>query len=110
MLYACAQAGCQACVEQLFRQHARLVHWIIRRACCGDLLYGELLHSEGQISLWQAILHYDAARGLAFSTTRHRLRPTNAAPSPTCCALAAPATPTANLKNAYNPHTAKQLP
>ena len=29
--YACAQSGCQACVERLLRQHAGLVHWVIRR-------------------------------------------------------------------------------
>ena len=28
-IYACAQAGCQACTERLLRQHARLVHWVI---------------------------------------------------------------------------------
>ncbi len=54
---ACAQAGCQACVERLLRQHAGLVHWVIRRECCSALPYGELLH-EGQIALWQAIRHY----------------------------------------------------
>jgi len=64
-------------VERLLRQHAGLVHWVIRRDCCSDLPYGELLH-EGQIALWHAILHYDPARGLAFSTyavpaIRHRL-------------------------------------
>jgi RNA polymerase sigma factor (sigma-70 family) len=77
MLYACAQTGCQACVERLLRQHAGLVHWVIRRDCCSHLPYGELLH-EGQIALWQAIRHYDAGRGVAFSTyavpaIRHRL-------------------------------------
>lgn len=76
-LYACAQSGCQACVERLLRQHVGLVHWVIRRACGSDLPYGELLH-EGQIALWQAIRHYDAGRGVAFSTyavpvIRHRL-------------------------------------
>jgi len=76
-IYACAQSGCQACVERLLRQHAGLVHWVIRRDCCSDLPYGELLH-EGQIALWQAIRHYDAGRGVAFSTyavpvIRHRL-------------------------------------
>jgi RNA polymerase sigma factor (sigma-70 family) len=75
--YTCAQSGCQVCVDRLLRQHAGLVHWVIRRDCCSDLPYGELLH-EGQIALWQAILHYDPARGLAFSTyavpaIRHRL-------------------------------------
>lgn len=106
MLYACAQSGCQACVERLLRQHARLVHWVIRRDCCSDLPYAELLH-EGQIALWQAILHYDATRGLAFATyavpvIRHRLwaavaraqrpqgyRPRPAAPEPAELAAAA---------------------
>ena len=32
-IYACAQAGCQACTERLLRQHARLVHWVIRHDC-----------------------------------------------------------------------------
>ncbi len=77
MLYTCAQAGCQVCVEQLLHQHAGLVHWVIRRDCRSALPYGELLH-EGQIALWQAILHYDPARGRAFATyavpaIRHRL-------------------------------------
>ena len=77
MLYACAQSGCQACVEHLLRQHAGLVHWVIRCACCSALPYGELLH-EGHIALWQAIRHYEPGRGVAFSTyavpaIRHRL-------------------------------------
>jgi RNA polymerase sigma factor (sigma-70 family) len=77
MLYACAQAGCQACVERLLRQHAGLVHWVIRRDCHSDLPYTELLH-EGQIALWQALRRYEPARGLAFATyavptIRHRL-------------------------------------
>lgn len=77
MVYACAQSGCQACVERLLHQHAGLVHWVIRRDCSSDLPYGELLQ-EGQIALWHAIRHYDPGRGVAFSTyavaaIRHRL-------------------------------------
>jgi len=77
MLYTCAQSGCQVCVERLLRQHAGLVHWVIRHDCGSALPYGELLH-EGQIAVWQAILHYDPGRGVAFATyavpaIRHRL-------------------------------------
>lgn len=77
ILYVCAQAGCQACVARLLRQHAGLVHWVIRRDCYSDLPYSELLH-EGQIALWQAIRHYDPYRGVAFATyavaaIRHQL-------------------------------------
>ncbi len=77
MRYTCAQSGCQVCLERLLRQHAGLVHWVIRRDCHTSLSYAELLH-EGQIALWRAILHYEPARGLTFSTyavpaIRHRL-------------------------------------
>ena len=77
MRYLCAQAGCQVCMEGLLREHDGLVQWVIRRDCRSDLAYAELVH-EGQIALWQAIMHYDPGRGVAFSTyavpaIRHRL-------------------------------------
>ena len=77
MIYTCAQSGCQVCMERLLRQHAGLVHWVIRRDCHSALPYGELLH-EGQVAVWQAIRHYEPARGVAFSTyavpaIRHRV-------------------------------------
>jgi RNA polymerase sigma factor (sigma-70 family) len=77
MHYTCAQAGCQVCMEELLRQHEGLVQWVIRRDCRSDLPYAELVH-EGQIALWQAIMHYDPGRGVAFSSyavpaIRHRL-------------------------------------
>ncbi len=76
-IFRCAQAGCQACLGRLLRQHRGLVHWVIRHGCGSALTYDELCH-EGQIALWQAILHYDPARQTAFSTyavaaIRHRL-------------------------------------
>ena len=75
--FVCAQSGCQECLTRLLRRHRGLVPWVIRRTCCGPLSYEELLH-EGQIALWQAILHYDPGRKVAFSTyavaaIRHRL-------------------------------------
>ena len=77
MRYTCAQAGCQVCMEGLLRQHDGLVQWVIRRDCRSDVAYAELVH-EGQIALWQAIMHYDPGRGVAFSSyavpaIRHRL-------------------------------------
>lgn len=76
-VFACAQAGCQACLAQLLQRHRGLIHWVIRHDCGSDLPYGELLH-EGQIALWQAIRHYDTRRGVAFATyavptIRHQL-------------------------------------
>jgi RNA polymerase sigma factor (sigma-70 family) len=76
-IFSCAQAGCQECLDRLLHRHQGLVHWVIRQTCRGNLSYAELLH-EGQIALWQAILHYDPGRHFAFATyavavMRHRL-------------------------------------
>jgi len=76
-IFVCAQAGCPECLGRLLRQHRGLVRWVIRRDCRGDLSYDELFH-EGQIALWQAILHFDPTRHIRFSTyavpaIRHRL-------------------------------------
>jgi len=49
------------------RQHEGLVHFILRRRVRGDVPYEDLLQ-EGRIALWQAILHFDPHRGIAFST------------------------------------------
>lgn len=76
-VFVCAQSGCPKCLEGLLRQHRGLVHWVIWRTRRSHVPYAELLH-EGQIALWQAILHYDPQRGSAFSTyavaaIQHRL-------------------------------------
>lgn len=65
--FTCAQAGCQGCLEALLRQHEGLVHCVLRRQARGDVAYDDLLQ-EGRIALWQAVLHFDAGRGVAFST------------------------------------------
>jgi RNA polymerase sigma factor (sigma-70 family) len=65
--YDCAQAGCQECLNGLMRRHERLVHTVLRRQSSGPLSYAELLQA-GRIGLWQAVLHFDAERGVAFST------------------------------------------
>ena len=65
--YVCAQSGCQVCLDRLMRQHAGLVHFVLRRQYRGDLAYEDLLQ-EGRIALWQAVLHFDPHRGIAFST------------------------------------------
>jgi hypothetical protein len=65
--YVCAQSGCRACLDHLMSQHARLVHFVLRRQYRGVLAYEDLLQ-EGRIALWQAVLHFDPHRGIAFST------------------------------------------
>ena len=65
--YVCAQRGCRVCLNHLMHQHAGLVHFILRRQYRGDLAYEDLLQ-EGRIALWQAVLHFDPHRGIAFST------------------------------------------
>lgn len=65
--FACAQAGCRACLDGLMRQHEGLVHHILRRQVSGTATYDDVLQ-EGRIALWQAILHFDSQHGVAFST------------------------------------------
>ena len=76
--FACAQAGCQQCVEALLRRHEKLVHAVLRRQWRGEAAIADLLQ-EGRIGLWQAILHFDPRRGYAFSTyawyaIQHKMR------------------------------------
>ena len=66
-MFGCAQAGCRVCQDRLVRQHEGLVHFVLRRQVHGDEAYADLLQA-GRIGLWQAVLHFDAERGVAFST------------------------------------------
>lgn len=66
-VFTCAQSGCPLCLERLLCHHEALVHAVVRRQWCGDAIYADLLQ-EGRIALWQAILHFDPYRGIAFST------------------------------------------
>jgi len=65
--FGCAQAGCADCLKGLLQQHAGLVPLIVRRQWPGQADYADLIQ-EGWIGVWQAILHFDAGRGFAFST------------------------------------------
>lgn len=66
-IYSCAQAGCRECLEALMQRHEGLVHYVLQRQKRGGVAYVDLAQ-EGRIALWQAVLHFDAQRGLAFST------------------------------------------
>ena len=75
--FRCAQTGCPACLTGLLDEHHRLVPWVIRRTYAGPVPAADL-RQEGQIALWQAILHFDPQRGCTFATyavavIRHRL-------------------------------------
>lgn len=67
IIFACAQAGCETCLERLLCHHEGLVHAIIRRSWVGSTEYEDLLQ-EGRIGLWRAIYGYDIQRGTTFST------------------------------------------
>lgn len=76
-IFVCAQAGCLDCLESLLRENKGLIHRVIQQPGMGGIDYEDLLQ-EGRIGLWQAILHYDPARGYAFSSyawaaIRHRV-------------------------------------
>jgi RNA polymerase sigma factor (sigma-70 family) len=66
-VFACAQAGCETCLEALLERHARLVHGVLRRQWRGEVACTDLLQ-EGRTGLWQAVMHFDPHRGIAFST------------------------------------------
>ena len=65
--FLCAQSGCSACLDHLFRSHQGLVVAVVRRQYGGDVPYEDLIQ-EGCIALWQAILHFDPERGYAFAS------------------------------------------
>jgi len=65
--FGCAQTGCRICQERLVRQHERLVHYVVRRQVTNEVEYADLLQ-VGRIGLWRAVLHFDAERGVTFST------------------------------------------
>jgi len=65
--FVCAQAGCRVCMESLLCEHNGLVWLMVSRQWSGKAYYADLFQ-EGRIGLWQAILHYDPGRGVAFSS------------------------------------------
>jgi RNA polymerase sigma factor (sigma-70 family) len=62
-----AQAGCPMCLNALMARHEGLVQAVVRRQVLGGLPFAEALQAA-RLGLWRAILGYDPARGLAFST------------------------------------------
>jgi RNA polymerase sigma factor (sigma-70 family) len=66
-LFRQAQTGDSASLASLMDQHDGLVHHILRRQWCSSLSYTDVLQ-EGRIGLWRAILGFDPARGVSFST------------------------------------------
>lgn len=64
---ACAQAGCPECMRTLLREHSGLVYRMVSQLASGKAEYADLFQ-EGRIGLWQAIMHYEGGRGVAFSS------------------------------------------
>ena len=62
-----AQAGCPICLDHLMAQHNGLVHWVIRHYGSDPLDYDAALQA-GRIGLWQALRHFDPARGVTFAS------------------------------------------
>jgi len=65
--FACAQAGCGACMRTLLREYSGLVYRMVNRQAAGKVECADLFQ-EGRIGLWQAIVHYEVGRGVAFSS------------------------------------------
>jgi RNA polymerase sigma factor (sigma-70 family) len=64
---ACAQAGCEDCLNAILHENKNLVFAVIRGQVCGEADLDDLAQ-EGWIGLWWAIKLYDPARGVRFST------------------------------------------
>ncbi len=65
--FGCAQAGCRACQDALVREHTGLIHVMVRQVEHAGVPYAELIQA-GRLALWRAVLHFDATRGVRFST------------------------------------------
>ena len=65
--YECAQAGCVECMEALLEENSGLLRLVVMRLVPGNAEYVDLFQ-EARIGLWKSILHYDAGRGVRFST------------------------------------------
>jgi len=65
--FKCAQAGCRGCLRTLLREHSGLVYRMVNRQAAGKAEYADLFQ-EARIGLWQAIVHYEVGRGVAFSS------------------------------------------
>jgi RNA polymerase sigma factor (sigma-70 family) len=59
--------ACLDCLETLLRENKGLIQRVIQTQGMGGIDYADLVQ-EGRIGLWLAIMHYDPARGYAFST------------------------------------------
>ena len=64
--FACAQSGCPDCQDRLIRENARLIWAVVQDQGLGKAVYADLIQ-EGWIGLWQAVMHFDPERGVAFS-------------------------------------------
>lgn len=65
--YLCAQAGCRECLNRLVEHHEGLIHRVLRQQYVGRTAYADLLQ-EGRLAVWHAVLRFDVARGVAFSS------------------------------------------
>lgn len=59
-------------MNELLCEHQGLIYIVLRRQYPGKCDYADLVQ-EGWIGLWQAILHYEVRRGVAFSTYAGRV-------------------------------------
>jgi RNA polymerase sigma factor (sigma-70 family) len=66
-MLACAQAGCERCLDAVIRENEGLIHAVLQRTHRCSVPYDDLVQ-EGRIALWRAVRGFDGQRGIAFST------------------------------------------
>lgn len=64
---ACAQAGCEDCLNAILHENKNLIFAVMRGQVYGAADLDDLVQ-EGWIGMWHAIKHYDRERGARFST------------------------------------------
>jgi RNA polymerase sigma factor (sigma-70 family) len=64
---ACAQAGCEVCLEKLVKEYAGLICAAVHAQNAWKADFGDLIQ-EGRIGLWKAVRGFDPQRGVRFSS------------------------------------------
>ena len=64
---ACAQAGCEVCLEKLLKEYAGLICAAVHAQNAWKADFGDLIQ-EGRIGFWKAVRCFDPQRGVRFSS------------------------------------------
>ena len=64
---ACAQAGCEICLEKLMKEYVGLICAAVHAQNAWKADFGDLIQG-GRIGFWKAVRYFDPQRGVPFSS------------------------------------------